>query len=108
MRAAKSARQRRDREDFGAFRLCRLSPCRTGARWQRGHHFFNHGMEGRLEVTQAQQGVWRGASGAQIVSRDFDVHGDEAFLPKNSTRQIGVFTLQQVQLGAVKLEAGAL
>jgi iron complex outermembrane receptor protein len=64
-------------------------------------------MEGRLEVTQAKQGVWRGASGAQIVSRDFDVHGDEAFLPEQHP-PIGVFTQQSFDWARSKLEAGAL
>lgn len=33
--------------------------------------------------------------------------GDEAFLPKNRTAQIGLFTLQQLDYGAFKVEAGA-
>src|SRR3546814_13934687 len=37
---------------------------------------------------------------------DFDVEGDEAFLPKNSTSQLGVFTLQQLEAGPIKAEAG--
>jgi iron complex outermembrane receptor protein len=42
----------------------------------------------------------------QFVNRDFDVIGDEAFLPKNTTRQIGLFTVQELDLGPWKLEAG--
>ena len=72
-----------------------------------GTAFFNHGMEGRLELVQAQHGAWRGVTGGQFFTRDFNVVGDEAFLPKNSTQQIGLFTLQQFELGALKLEAGA-
>jgi iron complex outermembrane receptor protein len=71
-----------------------------------GTTFFNHGMEGRIEVTQAKQGLWKGASGVQFVNRDFDVVGDEAFLPKNSTRQYGLFTVQQIESGPFKFEAG--
>src|SRR3546814_15214335 len=37
---------------------------------------------------------------------DFDVEGDEAFLPKNSTSQLGVFPLQQLEAGPIKAEAG--
>lgn len=33
--------------------------------------------------------------------------GEEAFLPKNSTTQVGLFTLQQLDYGALKFEAGA-
>lgn len=71
-----------------------------------GTAFYNKGFEGRLELVQADRGAWKGASGVQYFSRDFDVNGDEAFLPKNSTQQLGVFTLQQLDYGALKLEAG--
>lgn len=69
--------------------------------------FYNKGMEGRLELTQARRGAWRGVTGAQFYTRDFNVVGEEAFLPKNSTAQIGLFTLQQLDYGALKVEAGA-
>ena len=39
--------------------------------------------------------------------RDFDVSGEEAFLPKSTTSQIGLFTVQQFDLGRVKVAAGA-
>jgi iron complex outermembrane receptor protein len=39
--------------------------------------------------------------------RDFDVQGDEKFVPRNTTMQFGFFTLQSLDLGAAKLEAGA-
>ena len=72
-----------------------------------GTQFFNRGLEARLELTQAHRGVWKGVSGAQFVTRKFNVAGDEAFLPKNSGRQIGLFTLQQLETGPLKIEAGA-
>lgn len=72
-----------------------------------GTAFYNQGMEGRLEITQARHGGWQGVTGAQFAIRDFDVEGDEAFLPRNSTRQLGFFTLQQIESGPLKLEAGA-
>ncbi len=72
-----------------------------------GTTFLNHGMEGRLELTQTKRGSWSGATGGQFVIRDFDVIGDEAFLPKNTTQQLGLFTLQQIDAGPLKLEAGA-
>ncbi len=71
-----------------------------------GTAFYNKGMEGRLELTQAKHGAWRGATGVQLYNRDFNVIGEEAFLPKNSTTQIGVFTLQQLDYGALKFELG--
>ena len=72
-----------------------------------GTAFFNKGIEGRFEAVQAKHGAWSGASGAQVFDRRFDVVGDEAFLPKNETLQTGVFTLQQLDYGKLKLEGGA-
>ncbi|MEN3746000.1 TonB-dependent receptor [Sphingomonas sp. HF-S3] len=71
-----------------------------------GTAFYNKGIEGRLELVQANRGGWSGASGVQFFNRDFNVVGDEAFLPKNTTQQIGFFTLQQVDLGALRAEGG--
>lgn len=71
-----------------------------------GTAFFNKGMEGRLEFAQADRAGWTGASGAQFVLRDFNVVGDEAYLPRNDTRQFGLFTVQQLQRGPLRLEAG--
>lgn len=68
--------------------------------------FFNQGMEGRLELVQAARGGWTGASGVQFVLRDFDVIGEEAYLPRNQTNQLGLFTVQQLQSGAWRFEAG--
>lgn len=72
-----------------------------------GTTFLNTSFEGRAELVQAKRGVWKGASGVQILSRDFNVIGDEAFVPKNLTTQIGVFTLQEFDFGAFKAEASA-
>ncbi|KQX18363.1 MULTISPECIES: TonB-dependent receptor domain-containing protein [unclassified Sphingomonas] len=71
-----------------------------------GTAFYNNGMEGRIELVQADRGIWHGATGAQFFVRDFDVVGDEAFLPRNQTQQIGLFTLQQLDYGIVKVEGG--
>lgn len=72
-----------------------------------GTTFYNQGLEGRIELAQAKRGAWRGAVGAQLFVRDFDVRGDEKFVPKNETLQSGLFTLQELDLGAVKAEVGA-
>lgn len=71
-----------------------------------GTAFYNKGIEGRVELLQNKRGGWSGASGVQFFNRDFDVVGDEAFLPKNSTQQIGLFTLQQFDFGPLRAEAG--
>lgn len=68
--------------------------------------FRNNGFEGRLELVQADHGAWHGVTGGQFYVRDFNVQGEEAFLPRNSTQQAGLFTLQQLEYGAFKLEGG--
>ncbi len=72
-----------------------------------GTTFYSKGMEGRFELVQAERGPWKGVTGTQLVIRDFNVVGAEAFLPKNSTEQIGFFTLQQFESGPFLLEGGA-
>ena len=72
-----------------------------------GTAFYDQGMEGRLELTQAKRGAWSGAIGGQFFIRDFDVQGEEAFLPKSTTSQLGLFTVQQFDFDRVKVEAGA-
>ncbi|HEX7874902.1 MAG TPA: TonB-dependent receptor [Sphingobium sp.] len=69
--------------------------------------FKSKGIEGRLELVQANRGGWSGASGVQYLHRDFNVNGDEAFLPNNLTDRTGLFTLQQLDLGKLRIEGGA-
>jgi len=71
-----------------------------------GTAFYNKGYEGRIELVQANRGGWQGASGIQYYHRNFNVVGDEAFLPRNTTSQIGLFTLQQVDFGDLRAEGG--
>jgi iron complex outermembrane receptor protein len=72
-----------------------------------GTVFENQGMEGRLELAQAERNGWRGVTGAQYFNRDFAAIGAEAFLAPNSTDQLGLFTLQEFDLGSVGVEAAA-
>jgi iron complex outermembrane receptor protein len=68
--------------------------------------FLNDGMEGRAEFIQRKQGAWSGAFGAQVLTRDFEAIGEEAFLPPTQTDQLGVFTVQNFDFGALRLEVG--
>jgi len=72
-----------------------------------GTTFYDQAMEGRLELVQAVRGGWKGAIGAQFITRDFDAVGDEAFVPRNSTTQIGVFALEEIKFGNIKTEFAA-
>ncbi|OWK27703.1 TonB-dependent receptor [Sphingomonas mucosissima] len=71
-----------------------------------GTLFANEGIEARAELQQRRRGAWQGISGAQYFARDFLAVGAEAFVPPNMTEQAGVFTLQELDLGAVRFEAG--
>jgi iron complex outermembrane recepter protein len=72
-----------------------------------GTSFFNKSWEARLELVQANVNGWQGATGVQYFSRNFRAVGEEAYIPANETRQIGLFTLQEFDLGAFRLEGGA-
>ncbi|WP_310475170.1 TonB-dependent receptor domain-containing protein, partial [Sandarakinorhabdus sp.] len=72
-----------------------------------GTSFFNKSWEGRIELVQANVDGWQGATGVQYFSRNFRAVGEEAYIPANQTRQFGLFTLQEFDLGAVRLEGGA-
>ena len=65
------------------------------------------GVEGRLELAQADRDGWRGVTGGQFFNRNFTAIGPEAFLPPNKTNQFGLFTLQEFELGDIGLEAAA-
>ncbi|HEX9932011.1 MAG TPA: TonB-dependent receptor [Allosphingosinicella sp.] len=72
-----------------------------------GTVFRTEGMEGRLELVQAERGAWRGATGVQFFTRSLAAIGEEAFVPPNSTEQLGFFTLQELEMGPLELEAAA-
>ncbi|HTU13058.1 MAG TPA: TonB-dependent receptor [Allosphingosinicella sp.] len=72
-----------------------------------GTIFRSQGVEGRLELVQANRNGWRGGSGFQFLLRDFEAIGAEAFVPPNETSQFALFTLQEISFGSLQLE-GAL
>ena len=71
-----------------------------------GTLFANEGIEGRAELKQRKRGGWQGVSGVHFFSRDFLAVGAEAFVPPNETEQAGLFTLQELEFGPVRFEAG--
>jgi iron complex outermembrane recepter protein len=71
-----------------------------------GTSFFNESLEGRVELVQRERNGWKGASGVQYFARNFNAQGEEAYIPRNSTEQIGLFTLQEISLGSLKAEIG--
>ncbi len=69
-----------------------------------GTLFLSKAIESRLELTQNDKNGWRGASGLQFQTRDFEAIGEEAFVPPTRTNQLGVFTLQELGFGAFEAE----
>ncbi|MVZ97346.1 TonB-dependent receptor [Sphingorhabdus sp. IMCC26285] len=69
-----------------------------------GTTFFSKAIEARLELTQNERGGWRGATGLQFQTRDFEAVGDEAFIPPTRSNQLGLFTLQEFSLGNLDAE----
>ena len=76
-----------------------------------GTRFNSQGTELRLQAKQAAQpglgGAWRGVVGLQLEQLDFSALGAEAFVPTSHTRSSGLFTLQQLSVGALNWSAGA-
>jgi iron complex outermembrane recepter protein len=70
-----------------------------------GTVFNSQGIEARAELVQREKNGWRGATGIQFQTRDFEAIGAEAFVPPNRSMQLGLFTLQEFDLGGVQLEA---
>lgn len=73
-----------------------------------GTVFTSQGIEGRLELVQADRKGWRGVTGFQGFTRKFEAIGAEAFVPPNTTDQYGIFTLQEFKLGGGLGLEGAL
>jgi iron complex outermembrane receptor protein len=69
-----------------------------------GTVFNVEGMEARAELVQAERSGWSGSTGVQYTFRHLDTEGEEAILPRNLSESIAVFALQEVPLGALRLQ----
>jgi iron complex outermembrane recepter protein len=69
--------------------------------------FFTRGGEGRVELVQSDRNGWGGTSGAQYFARKVHIDGEEKFLPASRQRQFGLFTMQSLVRGPLRLEGGA-
>ena len=72
-----------------------------------GSHVFQKGGEGRVEFVQRDRNQWGGTSGVQFVDLHGRIEGNEQYLPPTETRRWGLFTLQHIDRGPLRLEAGA-
>lgn len=71
-----------------------------------GSTFRSRGEEVRVEAVQNTQGGWGGGFGVQWLDRRVSVVGEEKYLPPNRQQQFGVFALQNIETGPVRLEVG--
>ena len=73
-----------------------------------GTTFSSRGQDVRLEARHAPLfGLGRGVIGLQAESMRFSALGEEAFVPDTRTRSVAAFALEEMQLGALRLSAGA-
>ncbi len=72
-----------------------------------GTRFTNDAYEGRIEAVHAEAAGWTGAFGVQFGNREFEAIGAEAFVPPTETDELGVFLIEQREIGAFKVELGA-
>jgi iron complex outermembrane receptor protein len=68
--------------------------------------FHTKGGEGRAEIVQAEQDGWGGTSGIQYFNRQVFIEGEEKFLPESRQKQAGLFTMQSLVRGPLRLEGG--
>ena len=71
-----------------------------------GTQFLSDGWEARMDLVQAARGGWRGAIGGQVLQRDLDAVGDEAYVPRTRVSEGGIFTVQRLDLARFGLEGG--
>ncbi|WP_340645350.1 TonB-dependent receptor [Phenylobacterium sp.] len=71
-----------------------------------GTTFLSKGAEGRVELVQRERDGWKGAVGAQLLARDFEALGDEAFIPPAEISEVGVFVLQRLDRDTWGVEGG--
>lgn len=71
-----------------------------------GTTFNNNAWEGRIELLHKPLGALSGSFGAQLVSRDFEAIGAEAFVPPTETRSWALFAFEEVGTGSLKGQFG--
>ena len=71
-----------------------------------GTRFLSKGAEGRFELVHREHNGHQGAIGLQVLGREFEATGDEAFVPSVKVQEYGVFTLQRFDRGIWGVDAG--
>lgn len=71
-----------------------------------GTRFLNDSWEGRIEATHRPFGPLTGSMGVQLMSRDFEAIGAEAFVPPSKTRAGAAFLFEEATHGPWTLQFG--
>jgi iron complex outermembrane recepter protein len=72
-----------------------------------GTVFENEQLQARIEATHVAVAGFRGTVGLQINDRDFVAIGEEAYVPPVRSRSVGLFVLEERELGFGRIELGA-
>jgi iron complex outermembrane receptor protein len=72
-----------------------------------GTRFLNATHEVRVEALHGKPGVFSGSVGIQHVSRDFEAIGEESFVPPTTTRSLGIFAFEEIELDPWRVQLGA-
>jgi iron complex outermembrane receptor protein len=71
-----------------------------------GSSVFSKGGEMRADLVQRDRDGWGGQSGVQYRDVKQHIDGDEQYLPPTQNRTFGLFSVQHVHDGPLKIEAG--
>ncbi|MEX1050697.1 MAG: TonB-dependent receptor [Gemmatimonadales bacterium] len=71
-----------------------------------GTRFLNNSLEGRLEFGHDLGTDVHGTLGFQAARRDFEVIGDEAFVPPTRTDQVAAFLFEEIDARIVRVQLG--
>lgn len=100
-------------DPFDGFRSLSLQFASTDYKHQEiegaeiGTTFLNDAQETRLELVHDAWSGWQGAFGLQYSDSDFVTLGDEAYIPASNTEKIGLFWLEEYEVGQWHTELGA-
>lgn len=73
-----------------------------------GSQVYSKGGEARLDLEQRDTASgWGGASGLQYLDVKQHINGDEQYLPPVHNQSVGLFTVQHIDMGPLRAEAGA-
>ncbi|MRX27901.1 TonB-dependent receptor domain-containing protein [Kangiella sp. HZ709] len=72
-----------------------------------GTVFINDSNELRVELVHSAWSGWQGAFGLQYSDSDFAAIGEEAFIPQTKTEKLGIFWLEEKDIGDWHYEVGA-